>query len=337
MAAPTRTSGIVLVALALAAAGGAGVGAETDALARGSDERASTGSASAEQSQGFDILIRGGRVLDGTGNPDFRADVGIRADRIAAVGNLSGADARRVVDATGLFVAPGFIDLHSHAGGALASDRVEARRAYSLVHQGLTTIIGAADGSNARWPLSDEAAAYQRMGIAMNVALMVGHGTVRAQVMRDDYEREATAEEIARMKALVREALEEGAWGLFAGLEYRPGRFSSREEVLELARVVAEYGGFYIAHQRSEATLPMWQLPSAPMDRRAVDRLQALEETIDIARQTGIPVVGSHQKAGAEPRSADRLRTSWSSSGRAPTGCRSIWMRILTRPPASRA
>jgi N-acyl-D-amino-acid deacylase len=244
----------------------------------------------------FDVLVRGGRVLDGTGNPDFRADVGIREDRIALVGNLAGATAELTIDASGLFVAPGFIDLHSHADRALASDFIEARQAYSLNHQGLTTIVAAADGRNVDWPLSEEAAHYERPGVAMNVALMVGHGTVREEVMGEDYEHEATPEEIRRMKDLVRLGMEEGAWGLFAGLEYRPGRFSSPEEVIELAGVVAEYDGFYIAHQRSEAVAPMWYLPSmeAPTP---LDRLAALEETIEIARRTGIPVVASHQKA----------------------------------------
>lgn len=297
MAKRARVWQLVILAFALGVGGVAREGAEKQAQ---------------PQDQTFDVLIRDARVLDGTGNPDFRADVGVRGDLVAAIGDLSKATARRMVDARGLFVAPGFIDLHSHGTGALASDHVEARRAYSLNHQGITTIIGAADGGNTRWPLSQEAAAYERMGIAMNVALMVGHGTVRREVMGENYEREATPAEVASMKALVRQGMEEGAWGLFAGLEYRPGRFSSREEVIELAKVVAEHDGFYIAHQRSEALMPMWQLPSMVRDGRPLDRLQALEETIDIARQARIPVVASHQKAWGRSsfgRSAEDIRT----------------------------
>lgn len=246
--------------------------------------------------QDFDILIRNGLVLDGSGNPAIRADIGISGDTIVAIGALSTASAARTIDAAGLYVVPGFIDIHSHADQALASDIVEARHATSLVHQGITTVAGGPDGYNIAWPLTAEYAAFETSGISMNVVPMVGHNTIRSEVMGDDNEREATAEEIARMKALVRRGMEDGAWGLFAGLEYRPGRFSSHEEVLELASVVADYHGFYIAHQRSEATIPLSQLPSM-IDGWPVDGLQGLEETIEIARRTGIRVVGSHMKA----------------------------------------
>lgn len=246
--------------------------------------------------QNFDILIRNGLVVDGTGNPAIRADVGIEDDTITAIGALRDARGARTLDASGLYVVPGFIDVHSHADRALSSDYVEARQGTSLVHQGLTTVLGGPDGRNAAWPLSAEYAAYEEAGISMNVVPMVGHNTVRREVMGDDYEREATEEEIARMKELVRQGMEDGAWGLFAGLEYRPGRFSSPEEVLELASVVADYDGFYIAHQRSEATMPLSLLPSMARGW-PVDGLQALEETIEIARRTGIRVVASHMKA----------------------------------------
>lgn len=246
--------------------------------------------------QDFDILIRNGLVLDGTGNPAIRVDIGIVGDTITAMGPLRDARAARVIDASGLYVTPGFIDIHSHADDALTSDYVEARHGTSLVHQGLTTVLGAPDGGNAAWPLTAEYAAYEEAGISMNVVPMVGHNTVRREVMGDDTEREATSDEIVRMKELVRQGMEDGAWGLFAGLEYRPGRFSSPEEVLELASVVAEYDGFYIAHQRSEAIMPLSLLPSMA-EGWPVDGLQALEETIEIARRTGIRVVASHMKA----------------------------------------
>lgn len=255
--------------------------------------------------QDFDILIRDGRVLDGSGNPDFRGDIGIRGDRIVAIGRLDGSTAARTIDAQGLFVSPGFIDLHSHADRGLASDNREARAALNLVSQGITTVVVGADGRNAVWPVADEKAAYEALGIGQNVVLMVGHSTVRQKVMGDDYERLATADEIARMQELVRQGMEEGAWGLGAGLEYRPARFSSPDEVIALARVVADYDGFYVAHQRSEAALPMWQLASI-VDGKPVDGLDALQETIEIARATGIRVVASHIKT--------RGRASWGRS-----------------------
>jgi N-acyl-D-amino-acid deacylase len=235
-------------------------------------------------------------VIDGTGNPWIRYDIGIRGDEIVAVGDFDQATARRIIDARGLYVTPGFIDIHSHADRAMTSDNADARRAESMVSQGLTTAVSASDGVNLRWPLSSEVEAYEHGGIPMNVVLMVGHSTVRSAVMGEDYEREATPEEIAEMRALVRTGMEQGAWGLTAGLEYRPARFSTTEEVVALAEVVRAYNGFYIAHQRSEASMPMWQLPSL-VDGWPVDGLQALQETITIARETGIRVVASHHKA----------------------------------------
>ena len=256
--------------------------------------------------QQFDVLVRNGQVIDGTGNPWFAADIGITRDRIVRIGDLAAASARRVVDATGLYVAPGFIDLHSHADRALTSEHLEARRAKSLNSQGLTTVIGGADGRTTAWPLEDEIASLRELGHAMNFVPMVGHSTVRAQVMGDDYERPATDAEIARMRALVREGMEAGAWGLGAGVEYRPARFGTPEEVIALAGAVAPFGGFYIAHQRSEARMPLWQLPSHA-EVWPVDGTQGLEETVEIARRTGIRVVASHHKA--------RGRSSFGRSG----------------------
>lgn len=246
--------------------------------------------------QDYDILIRNGRVVDGTGNPWFAADVAIDGDRIVRIGRLDGATARRVVDAAGMYVSPGFIDLHSHADRAMTSIYLEPRRARSLNSQGLTTVIGGPDGRNAGWPITSEVEALQSRGHAMNFVPMVGHTTVRSVVMGSDYERPATEREIARMQELVRQGMEAGAWGLGAGIEYRPARFSEPEEIVALASVVAPYDGFYVAHQRSEAIMPLWQLPSM-VDDWPVDGLQGLEETINIARETGIRVVASHHKS----------------------------------------
>lgn len=246
--------------------------------------------------QELDILIRNGLVLDGTGNPAFRADVGIVGDQIAAVGRLDGISAKHTIDATGLHIAPGFIDLHSHADRALVREDVEPRRAHNLVAQGITTVVAGPDGRNARWPIAAEMAAYGELGTALNVVPMVGHGTVRREVMGDDYERPATGREIDRMKALVRDGMEAGAWGLGAGPEYRPGRFSTTEELIELARVVAEYDGFYYAHQRSQSPLPRWQTPSMVTGWRLTGT-DGMKETIRIGKETGIRVVGSHIKA----------------------------------------
>ncbi len=256
--------------------------------------------------QEYDVLIRNGRVIDGTGNPWFAADIAIAGDRIVRIGRLGDATARRVVDAAGMYVSPGFIDLHSHADRAMTSEHLEARRAKSLNSQGLTTVIGGPDGRNQVWPLSAEIAALRELGHAMNFVPMVGHSTVRAEVMGNDYWRAATEEEIARMQALVREGMEAGAWGLGAGVEYRPARYSTPEEVIALAEAVAPYDGFYVAHQRSEAAMPLWELPSTVTDW-PVDGNQGLAETVNVARETGIRVVASHHKA--------RGRSSFGRSG----------------------
>ncbi|MDX1493640.1 MAG: amidohydrolase family protein, partial [Longimicrobiales bacterium] len=262
--------------------------------------------ASQAQAQTFDLLIRGGMVLDGSGNPAVRADVGVRDGRIAAVGDLADASGERVVEARGLHVVPGFIDIHSHADRALYDGDARQRQARNLVAQGITTIVVGPDGRNPTWPLSDEIAGYRQGGTAVNVVPMVGHGTVRGLVMGDDYERHATPDEIARMQTLVRQGMEEGAWGMGAGPEYRPGRFSTTEELVALARVVADYDGFYYAHQRSQSPLPLWLTPSIVEDYVPPPtwppgwRLTATDgmaETIRIGREAGIRVVGTHIKA----------------------------------------
>jgi N-acyl-D-amino-acid deacylase len=222
--------------------------------------------------------------------------VAIRGDTIEVVGRLDSVSARRVIDATGRLVVPGFIDMHSHADRALASNDRRSREAYNLVAQGITTVVFGPDGRNPIWPIADEIAAYRRGGTALNVVPMVGHGTVRGEVMGDDYERPATLDEIARMRLLVRDGMDDGAWGMGAGPEYRPGRFSTTDELIALARVVAEYDGFYYAHQRSQSPLPRWQTPSIVEGWRLTGT-EGMRETIEIGRATGIRVVGSHIKA----------------------------------------
>ena len=235
-------------------------------------------------------------MLDGTGSPDFRADVALSGDTIVAVGKLGDREAKRVIDAAGRFVVPGFIDMHSHADDELAGADPEGRAAPNLVVQGVTTVVVGADGRNVMWPISKEMEAYRDPGTALNVVPMVGHAEVRTQIMGADYERHATPDEIARMKELVRQGMEDGAWGMGAGPEYRPGRFSTTEELIELAKVVAEFDGFYYAHQRSQSPLPLWQTPSL-VDGWRLNNTDGMKETIRIGREAGIRVVGSHIKA----------------------------------------
>jgi len=256
--------------------------------------------------QSFDLLIRGGRILDGTGNPAVLADVGVRDGVIVSVGTLSSATADRVIDAEGMHVVPGFIDMHSHADRTLFAGDATARAAANLVAQGITTIVVGPDGRNPAWPITAEIAGYESLGVGMNIVPMVGHGTVRGEVMRDDYERHASEDEIARMQVLVREGMDAGAWGLGAGPEYRPGRFSTTEEIIALAQVVSDYDGFYYSHQRSQSPLPLWLTPSIVdeytppptwPDGWRLTATDGMHETIRIGREAGIRVVGTHIKA----------------------------------------
>ena len=262
-----------------------------------------TGPLSAQDARHFDLLVRGGRILDGTGNPWFRADIGVREGRIAVLGDLAGATADRVIDASGRYVSPGFIDIHSHAddggsgrsGRSIRNDSTHRKSAPNVVSQGVTTVVVNQDGRSP-WPVADQRATLERQGVGPNVMLMVGHGTVRERVMGYDYLRPSTAEETARMAALVRQALEEGAVGLSAGLEYAPGRWSTTDEVAALAAELIPYDGVYISHERAEGADPMWYLPSQH-EGRPPTLQDAVMETIEIGRRTGVRVVASHIKA----------------------------------------
>lgn len=251
--------------------------------------------------QSFDLLIQNARVFDGTGNPAFPADIGVRDGRIVAVGRLAGAKAARVIDATGKHVSPGFIDIHSHADdgarptGGFRDQNPQIRAAPNLVTQGITTVVVNQDGRSP-WPIATQKSQIEKNQIGPNTMLLVGHGAVRSQVMGRDTRRVATAEEVAKMRVLVRQALEEGAVGLSAGLEYEPGRWSETAEVVELAKELPAFEGVYISHERSEGSDPLWYVPSqdGPGPPTLLD---AVRETIEIGEKSGARVVASHIKA----------------------------------------
>jgi N-acyl-D-amino-acid deacylase len=258
----------------------------------------------AAQQPPYDLLIRNGRVLDGTGNPWFPADIAVRGGRIVAVGSLAGAQAARIIDATGKYVSPGFIDIHSHAddgsgprGGFRDPDPIR-RSAPNLVSQGITTVVVNQDGRSP-WPVAEQRALLEKTGIGTNAMLLVGHGTVRRRVMGDDVRRPARPDEIVKMRELVKQALHEGAVGMSAGLEYEPGRWSNTDEVVELARELVPVQGIYISHERSEGSDPLWYVPSQD-GPSAPTLLDAVRETIEIGEKTGARVVASHLKAKGE-------------------------------------
>ena len=220
-------------------------------------------------------VIVNARVLDGSGASSRAVAVRIVGDRITQVGSARPAPGDRVVDAGGLTLAPGFIDTHSHHDRGL----LDRRDALAVVSQGVTTIVAGQDGGS-RTPLAEFFARLERTPPAVNVASYVGHGTVRSAVMGGDFRRVATPAEVDRMRAIVEAEMRAGALGLSTGLEYDPGIYSSRGEVLELARAVAPFGGRYISHVRSEDRA-FWQ---------------AIDEIITIGRAARIPVQVSHIK-----------------------------------------
>ena len=196
----------------------------------------------------FDVLIRNARVMDGTGNPWLRADVGITGDRITAVGNLATATASRTIDAHDRIVCPGFIDAHSHAADGIRNPALH--QGQPLIAQGVTTFIANPDGGGPV-DLAAERAAIEGARTGPNVGLLIGHGSVRTAVM-GSANRAPTADELQKMKDLVRRGMAEGAFGLSSGLFYVPGRFAKTEEVIELTKVAAESGGLYTSHVRDE-------------------------------------------------------------------------------------
>ena len=244
------------------------------------------------QAPAFDLVIKQARVFDGTGNPWFIADVGVKDGRITQIGDLASATATRTIDARGKYLAPGFIDIHSHADDGLGDPALSYNP--NVVAQGITLTVVNQDGRSP-WPLRDQKARYEKQGVGNNVALMVGHGAVRSRVMGQRANQVATDADITAMQAMVEEGMKDGAYGLSTGLEYVPGRFSEPREVIEITRPVKKYGGFYISHERSEGRDPMWHVASDPTP--FVDLLDAVKETIAIGRETGVPVVASHLKA----------------------------------------
>lgn len=196
----------------------------------------------------FDVLIRNGRVMDGSGNPWLRGDLGITGDRIVAIGSLGDAQAARTIDAHDRIVAPGFIDVHSHAGEGIRSAALH--QAQPLLAQGVTTFVANPDGGGPV-DLAAQRAAIEAARPGPNVALLIGHGSVRRAVM-EEARREPTAAELQKMTDLVRAGMRDGAFGLSSGLFYVPGSFAKTEEVIALAKAAAESGGLYTSHVRDE-------------------------------------------------------------------------------------
>jgi len=227
----------------------------------------------------FDVVLAGGTLVDGTGTPGVRADVGIREGVIVRIGDLSGSRADERLDVSGLVVAPGFIDVHSHTAEAIAED--DKRWNEGVLRMGVTTVVGGPDGGFEPARIRELTSAYLRQGIGTNVAFYVGHNGIRQAVMKDSQRRRPMDEELSAMKALVREGMDLGAVGLSTGLMYEPGLFSDTEELIGLAREVKPFGGIFESHVRDPGH----------------DLLGSDREVIEVARQAGVPGRIAHEKA----------------------------------------
>jgi N-acyl-D-amino-acid deacylase len=245
-----------------------------------------------------DLLITNGRVLDGAGNPWVAQDIGITGDRIVFLGTASGAGVRgrQTLDVKGLIVTPGLWDAHSHAD----LNSAHGRQALPQLHQGITTVLVGVDGAGGS-NVKEIFAGFRDQGIAVNALHYVGHGAARREVM-GNADRPPTPAEYARMKAFIQQGMEEGAIGMSTGLFYAPGFFATTEEVIELNKVAARYGGIYDTHDRD--------LGAA---YKGIGYDASVAEAIEIGEKAGTPVIFSHfNPQGAQNR------------GRAPVGARLI-------------
>lgn len=225
--------------------------------------------------QKYDLIIRGATVIDGSGGASFLGDVGVNADTIAFIGDLSKAVAVNDIDATGLMLSPGFIDTHSHHDRGM----FETRSMIALTSQGVTTMIVGQDGGS-QYPLSVFLAKVDSLPVALNVGSYTGHNRIRRDALGENFQRQSTPSEIESMIKMLQADLDAGSLGLSTGLEYDPGVYSTKEEVMELAKVLKPNDARYISHIRSE-------------DRALWD---ALDEIINIGSATGVPVQISHAK-----------------------------------------
>ncbi len=253
----------------------------------------------------FDLIIKNGVIIDGTGAPPYKADIGVKGDTIAAIKDLSGAKAEKILDAKGLYVAPGFIDMHSHSDVGIFKVPI----ADNYIHQGVTTIVNGNCGYsiapltdlnkgeylkrirdrypdfNITWETFKEyLEAVETVKPSVNIVSLVGHGAVRSAVLGFE-PREPGKRDMKLMKEFVREAMQAGAYGMSTGLIYVPSMYGDTDEIIELARVVARYGGIYATHMRNEGL-------------RLID---SIIEAITIGLKSGVSVEISHLKASGRP------------------------------------
>jgi N-acyl-D-amino-acid deacylase len=222
----------------------------------------------------FDFVIQNGFIIDGTGNPWFKADIGIQGGRIVRIGSIDGKQAKKIIDAQGLIVSPGFIDIHTHCDRGI----VRIPTVDNYIYQGVTSVIGGNCGGHP-FPLKELFKKIEDQGIALNFGCLVGHNTIRREVMGMKMEA-PSEEEMESMKSLIYQEMEAGALGFSTGLSYLPGTYSEKEELVELASVITDFRGVYATHLRDQGLLIT----------------EAIEEAIEIGETNNIPVQISHIK-----------------------------------------
>ncbi|UTW53978.1 amidohydrolase family protein [Kordiimonas sp. SCSIO 12610] len=229
-----------------------------------------------------DYLLMSGMVYTGAKEEGRILDIGVKDDEIVFIGNADSQEisANEVIDVSGMIVSPGFIDIHTHALEELPENGPVSHDSY--LFQGISTIFSGNDGRGP-WKVQDTFASLEARGMGTNLAILVGHGAIRRAVMGDD-DRAPKDAELAAMKAMIKQAMEEGALGLSTGLYYAPGSFAETDEVIELAKVAANYGGIYESHIRDESTY-------------SIGLLGAVKETLKIGREANIPIHFAHIKA----------------------------------------
>ncbi len=252
--------------------------------------------------QEYDLLFKGGMVLDGTGNPAFPADVAVIGDRIVNVLRPGmQVRARRVIDISGRILAPGFIDIHTHSYDPVTRDDAwegeDSQRYFApnFISQGVTTVVSNECGYGTT-DIGLQRSILTSKGTGPNVIQLIGHNAVRREVMSPDHERVATPGEIAEMRAMVRQAMEDGAFGMSSGLEYVPSIWSTTEELIGLMEEIVPYGGFFQAHERASGYSPMWFVPShdEPDPPSMIDNVL---ELIEVGERTRGRIIVTHIKA----------------------------------------
>ena len=222
----------------------------------------------------YDVLILNGTIYDGSGGKPYQADIGISGDRIVEIGKLDRKSSEEVIDATGMAVSPGFIDMHTHLEPIMELPMME-----SMLRQGVTFALGGPDGGGP-WPFGEYLDSLESFPLGINVGYLTGHNSIRKEVMGME-DRKPSPEELEKMESMVSSAMDAGAFGISTGLKYLPGTFSEVEEVIALSKKAAEKGGIYTSHLREEG----------------LGLLAAVREAVSISKEADIPVVLTHHKA----------------------------------------